>query len=145
MIAERPLNVPVGTELTLLAALNAQVSVTGNANVGSIYAYAQLSNNQCSIFAGIETGSPFVGLLGQVAAGPITTVCATDRPDSSLFLSAGVSVWLPNGGDATVTVNFGNSALAEAVLTNEVPEPTAAALALTGLAALFFARRKRRR
>jgi hypothetical protein len=62
-----------------------------------------------------------------------------------LFLFAGVSVWLPNGGDATVTVNFGNSALAEAVLTNEVPEPTAAALVLTGLAALFVARRKRRR
>lgn len=121
--AYRPLGDVAGVDLVLIAQQSGTLSFTGPINVTSIYTLTNAGNSCNSAVAGIDTGgNPLVSLSsGSFAAGPGESPCQTTG--GFLNLSWAVYYNLPAGGSGTITIDFGNSIISEAV-DSAVPEPS---------------------
>ena len=118
----RPLGDVTGVDLVLIAQQSGTLSFTGPINVTSINTITSVGSC-ASALAGMDTGgNPLVSLSpGSIAAGPAEGPCQTNG--GFLNLSWSFVYNLPAGGSGTITIDFGNSIIGEAV-DSAVPEPS---------------------
>lgn len=122
----------------------ATVSTTGSLNVYAVLAGAYIGpSSPCYVQVG-----PFLNAQSTVgstvADGPSTSSCLSLGGEQFFsFLQINTYSWL--GGDATLTINFGNSVIGEAYADTGVPEPATLLLVIVASPLMFTGLPRRRR
>ncbi|MFN7938933.1 MAG: PEP-CTERM sorting domain-containing protein [Bryobacteraceae bacterium] len=142
--ARRDLNVAAGVGMTVMSQITgATVSTTGSLNVNAVLAAAYIGpNSLCYAQVG-----PFLNAQStvgsSVADGPATSSCLSLGGEQFFsYLQINTYSWL--GGDATLTINFGNSVINEAYADTGVPEPSTMLLVIGASPLLLIGLLRRR-
>lgn len=137
----RNLNVASGADLTVLSQITgATVTTTGPITVSAIVAAAYISNALCYVQIG-PLLSAESSVTSPVVAGPATSSC-TSPGGGQLLNYLQINAYSPVGGDATLTIDFGNSVIGEAYQADAVPEPSTLLLFATALPLITLLRRR---
>ncbi|MBL8178654.1 MAG: PEP-CTERM sorting domain-containing protein [Bryobacterales bacterium] len=148
--ASREIAVALGTAVNVRAELTSVVTGSssnvffyGVGNYAALSPTAPGSGSHCFAIGQLWGTPPGVGPIPSLGSIPSTgTSCATETDPVFLTLNTTVQfIYDGLGGPGSVTIDFGNSAIAEATLVNAVPEPGTVLLMACGLGLVGLRRR----
>lgn len=139
----RPLNDTTNLDLIQVAQLSGTLSYTGGIIVTQVSTITSLTGGSGCFSTASTSVYSETGLPSSIASGPVEVACQYTTVNPPGYLSLNAAVYYTHNGPGTITLDFGNSILAEARLADTgVPEPSTLWL-LSAIVPLVLIRRRK--